>query len=349
MGLYFNLCKNLYMNETAKPTSTDPKPSRSRSAWNFNPPLPVAVSPYFRWPPDFASIFKWMVSGWFPISERLIILLLAIGCSLYFQPPLETSQQLAPAWVAGLYLRNFILMSVVAGGLHWYFYMARKQGDERRFDARPFVTKSRMFTFGSQVRDNMFWTLASGVTVWTAYEALMLWSLANGYAPALTMPEQWFWLAVLIFVLPMWETTHFFLIHRLIHTSKIYQRVHALHHRNTNVGPWSGMSMHPLEHLIYLSTVLIHFVIPSTPLLIAFHLMYFTLSAATTHTGYQGIIVGGKLVLPLGTYHHQLHHRYVTCNYGGLEIPWDEWTGSYHDGTPEAHQAFLAKRKSKAL
>ncbi len=345
---HFNLCENRRMTERDIPNSTKPKPNRSRSAWHFLPPLPVQVSPYFNWPPDITSILKWMVSGWFPVSERLIILFLAIGCSFFFQPSLETSQQLAPTWVAGLLLRNIALMSLVAGGLHWYFYVARKQGDERRYDARPFATNSRLFTFGSQVRDNMFWTLVSGVTVWTAYEALMLWSLANGYAPQLSMPEQWLWLVVLIFLLPMWETSHFFLIHRLIHTSKIYQRVHALHHRNTNVGPWSGMSMHPLEHLIYLSTVLIHFVIPSTPMLVAFHLMYFTLSAATTHSGYQGIIIGGKLILPLGTYHHQLHHRYVTCNYGGLEIPWDEWTGSFHNGTDEAHKAFLAKRKGKA-
>ena len=311
------------------------------------PTVPVAVSPYFRWPPDFHGVLKWMVGGWFPVSERLIILLLAVIASVLFEPVLTETTSFSPGWVFHLLARNLFLMCLVAGGLHWYFYIARIQGDERRYDARPFATSSKVFTFGSQVRDNMFWTLASGVVVWTAYEALMLWALANGYAPALSMPEQWLWLVLLIFLLPMWETTHFFLIHRLIHTTELYKRIHALHHRNTNVGPWSGLSMHPLEHVIYLSTILIHFVIPSTPLLIAFHLMYFTLSAATTHTGYQGILVRGKLVLPLGTFHHQLHHRFFTCNYGGLEMPWDQWTGSFHDGTPESHKAFLARRRDK--
>lgn len=245
-------------------------------------------------------------------------------------------------------VRNFCLMFLVAGTLHWYFYMAKIQGDNRRYDTRPFARSSRVFTFGSQVRDNMFWTLVSGVTVWSGYEAIMLWALSNGYAPALNMATHWPWLVLMILLIPMWETTHFFLIHRLIHTSKLYQRVHALHHRNTNVGPWSGLSMHPVEHLVYLSTVLVHFIIPSTPFLVAFHLMYFTLSAATTHTGYQGIVLNGKLVLPLGTFHHQLHHRYFTCNYGGLEMPWDQWTGSFHDGTAESHQAFLDKRRGKS-
>lgn len=331
-------------NQSATPPQ---KLAKARATWQYMPLLPIAVSPYFRWPPNVINILKWMVSGWFPISERLIILLLAVIVSVVFQPMLADTDGFAPGWIIHLFLRNLFLMCLVAGGLHWYFYIARKQGDERRYDTRPFATSSRLFTFGSQVRDNMFWTLASGVTIWTAYEALMLWALANGFAPALSMPEQWPWLVLLIFLLPMWETTHFFLIHRLIHTSKLYKRVHALHHRNTNIGPWSGMSMHPVEHLIYLSTILVHFFIPSSPLLITFHLMYFTLSAATTHTGYQGIMVNGKLALPLGTFHHQLHHRYFTCNYGGLEIPWDQWTGSFHDGTTESHQAFIAKRKSR--
>ncbi len=107
------------------------------------------------------------------------------------------------------------------------------------------------------------------------------------------------------------------------------------------------MSMHPIEHLIYFGTVLIHFIVPASPLLIIFHLQYYSLSAATTHTGYQGITVGGKLILPLGTCHHQLHHRYFECNYGGLEIPMDQWSGNFHDGTAESHQRFLERRRQK--
>jgi sterol desaturase/sphingolipid hydroxylase (fatty acid hydroxylase superfamily) len=106
--------------------------------------------------------------------------------------------------------------------------------------------------------------------------------------------------------------------------------------------------MHPLEHLIYLGSVMIHWVVPASPLLIIFHLQYFTLSAATTHTGYEGIVINGRKRLSLGTFHHQMHHRYFECNYGGLEIPWDKWLGTFNDGTPESHQQFLASRRLKA-
>lgn len=319
-----------------------------RTAWQYTPELPIKVSPYFQLPPKLHKALTWFFRSWLPMTERLIILVLAIVVSLFFQPSLDTIRESSLVWVVEIWARNLVLMVLVAGGLHWYFYMARLQGDEHRFDTRPFATSSRLFTFRSQVHDNVFWTLASGVTVWSLYEVLMLWALANGVAPALSVPQHWPWLVLMVLLIPLWETTHFFLIHRVIHDSRIYQRVHALHHRNTNVGPWSGMSMHPIEHVVYLSTVLVHFVVPSSPFLIAFHLMYFTLSAATTHTGYQGIVIKGRLVLPLGTFHHQLHHRYFTCNFGGLEVPWDQWTGSFHDGTPEAHHAFLRRRKRQS-
>ena len=78
------------------------KTDRSKKAWNFTPPLPVTVSPYFRWPPDFAGVLKWMLSGWFPESERSIILVLAIAVSLIFEPSLSQTNELAPGWVAHL-------------------------------------------------------------------------------------------------------------------------------------------------------------------------------------------------------------------------------------------------------
>ena len=61
------------------------------------------------------------------------------------------------------------------------------------------------------MKDNMFWTLVSGVAVWTFYEGLMLWALANGYAPSLDTSTQWPWLILLVLLIPVWETTHFFL------------------------------------------------------------------------------------------------------------------------------------------
>jgi sterol desaturase/sphingolipid hydroxylase (fatty acid hydroxylase superfamily) len=321
---------------------------KKKQQWNYRPDVPIQVSPLFSRPSSPMAVVKWFVRGWFPVSENLIVLTLAMISWFFFSPALVRCQVFQFDWIAEIFIRNLVLMFIVAGGLHLYFYVYRKQGEERHYDVRPFAENNRVFTFNNQVLDNMFWSCASGVTVWTAYEALMMWALANGYAPALLWPQQAGWLILLIFLIPIWETLYFYLIHRMIHWPPLYRHVHYLHHRNINVGPWSGMSMHPVEHIIYLGSVLIHFVIPANPLLIIYHLQHYTLTAATTHTGYEGLVFGGKKRLALGTFHHQMHHRFFECNYGGLEIPCDKWAGSFNDGTPESHQQFVAKRKLKA-
>jgi sterol desaturase/sphingolipid hydroxylase (fatty acid hydroxylase superfamily) len=104
--------------------------------------------------------------------------------------------------------------------------------------------------------------------------------------------------------------------------------------------------MHTLEHLVYLSSVLIHIVVASHPIHILFHMHWNTLGAAITHTGFDSLTVNSKPVFMLGSFHHQLHHRYYHCNYGNSFMPWDKWFGSDHDGTAGAMAAIKRRRKS---
>jgi lathosterol oxidase len=313
--------------------------------WNYVPELPVQVSPFFRRPWRPAEMLLWLWRGWFPISERLLILGIALISWIGFQPSLEATAELEAGWVMGIWLRNLVLMTVVAGGLHLWLFTLAKQGTQLKHDARPLKAASRSFTFGNQVRDNMFWTLASGVTVWTGYEVLLFWAMSNGYAPMLTWAANPVWFILLLLLIPVWESFYFYWIHRLLHLPVLYRLFHALHHRNTNVGPWSGLSMHPVEHLIYLGSVLIHFVVAAHPVHILYHLQYFTLSAATTHSGFAGLAAGGRKLMGLGTFHHQIHHRYFECNYGSLSMPWDVLFGTFHNGTRESHEAIRAHRR----
>ena len=70
-----------------------------------------------------------------------------------------------------------------------------------------------------------------------------------------------------------------------------------------------------------------------------------TLTAATTHAGYEGLLMKDKNRLKLGTFHHQMHHRYFECNYGSLEVPWDKLFGTFHDGTPAANERIKERRR----
>ena len=108
--------------------------------------------------------------------------------------------------------------------------------------------------------DNVIWTLCSGVPIWTAYEAVTLWAFANGYIAFVSMAAHPVYFVVVMLLIPLFRELHFYLIHRMIHWPPLYRAVHRLHHNNVNPRPWSGLSMHPVEHLFYFSGVLIHWI-----------------------------------------------------------------------------------------
>ena len=316
------------------------------SRWNHSPDVPIAVSPLFSWPLDLVAIARWMLNQWLIITERSLLILISLASWVWFQPPLEVMATLSIDWIVMLYIRNMALMVLVAGGLHLFFYSLHSQGERLRYDSRALEQLQKNFLFKNQVHDNMFWSLASGVTTWTIYEVLMFWAMANGYAPVLLWSEHPGWFIIITLLTPIWISLHFYWVHRWLHWPPLYRLAHALHHKNTNVGPWSGLSMHPVEHVLFFSSILIHFVVPASPFHILFHMQHQSLTAATSHTGYQAMLIKDKSYLALGTFHHQMHHRYFDCNYGNLEMPWDKWFGSFHDGTDASHDAFKARKKA---
>jgi len=74
-----------------------------------------------------------------------------------------------------------------------------------------------------------------------------------------------------------------------------------------------------------------------------------TLATATSHSGYDALIIGKSGRIDMGTFFHQLHHRYFECNYGTAEMPWDRWFGSFHDGTAEGLKRVRARKKPISL
>lgn len=313
--------------------------------WNHLPEVPLKVSPFFTWPLNPVEMVKWIWTSWFLISEKLIIVGIAFVSFYWFQPPLEETQTFAFGWIAQMYLRNLALAIVFGGALHLWFYTFSAQGKKLKYDPRPLMVNGRQFTLGGQVRDNMFWTLGTGVFIWTAYEVVLFWALANGHMPMITWAANPIWFVAIFVLVPVWESLYFYCIHRAIHIPFLYKHVHYLHHRNINVGPWSGMSQHPIEQMFFLGSVFIHVLIGAHPVHVLFHLQYYFLSAMTTHTGFQGLLLNDKDRLALGTFHHQMHHRYFECNYGSLEVPMDKWFGTFHDGTVEANGRIQERRK----
>jgi len=313
--------------------------------WNYHPDLPLPDTSVFRWPPDPRHMVGWVARNWLTLSERVLMVALAVALWAFAYPSLEAAESFGLGWMAQVWLVNMAMMIVVAGGLHWFFYILKGQGKALKFDRRDQARGNALWNFRHQVRDNMFWSLGSGVLQLTAFQVLVMWGMANGYAPVISFATNPVWFILALILLPIWSAFHFYWAHRLLHVPVIYRHIHSLHHRNVNIGPWSGMSMHPVEHFLYLTTLLIHFVVPSHPIHLIFHVVYQGPGAAMTHTGYEDMLIRDKRRLALGTFYHQLHHRYYECNYGNQEMPWDRWFGTFHDGSDAATQVTRARKK----
>ena len=320
-------------------------PAGESEEWNWNPELPIPTSPVFSWPPRPLAAAKWLASYWLAISAVVIEVALAVLVWHLLLPSVEEMQTFSIGWIVQIYVRNLALLTLVAGGLHLYLYTFRKQGKALKFDPRDLVRDSGRYTFRDQVRDNMFWSLASGVTVWTLFEVPYHWAFANGLVPTLELEQSPVWFIAMFVLIPIWSSFHFYWIHRALHWPPLYRVAHSLHHRNINIGPWTGISMHPVEHVLYFSSVLIHLVVPSHPIHVLFHFYLEALNPAFSHSGFEGLLVRKRKRVDLGDFFHQLHHRYFECNYGTAEMPWDRWFGSFHNGTDEASRRMRLRRK----
>ena len=319
---------------------------KARSEWHYHPDLPIGNNPIFEYPWSARNIIAYHRDYWLTLSEVSFFLILALAGWYFHQSTITAGGEFSLGFAAQIYLRNLLITIVVAGGLHYALYARKAQDKETKYIAAFLHRGGGKFTFGSQLYDNIFYSLASGVTIWSAYEAGLIWLLSTNKMTTLSFGDAPIWFTSILFVTGIWIAFHFYIVHRLLHWGVLYDWVHSLHHRNVNVGPWSGISMHPIEHVLYFSSLLIHLVIPSHPIHIMFHGYMLALSAVIGHTGFHELLVGKSRRIALGHFHHQLHHRYFECNYGSVDFPMDVWFGTFHDGTVEAKNRLKKRFRS---
>ena len=323
----------MIMNKSAASGS-----SRKRKIWHYTPDLPIEKPPLFCWPPRLWKILIFILGAWRPDKARIVFFGIALGIWYFFSPSLEQAATFQVGWMFEIWVRNFILVLIVAGGLHLHFYTFRRQKEDLQYDTRPFATKNRIFHFNNQVFDNMFWTLTTGVLAWTGWESIIMWAYANGYATMITFESNPVWFLSLIILVPFWAGFFFYWQHRAFHTRLAYTHIHSWHHKNVNTGPWSGLAMHPVEHIVLMADTLIFFVIASHPVHAIFLLLTHGLGAPASHTGFEAARITKNVRWDVGDFYHHLHHRFIDCNYGVPETPWDFVFGTFHDGTAEGDQ-----------
>lgn len=301
---------------------------------------PVFLEPVFDSPNKPLKILKWMFGfpgmlyPWFLVYMAIICV-----CYFFFTPELSRMATFNIDWIAEITLRNAIVMILFTGAFHLWLMRWKKQGRQKKYNGNWMSENNKTFLFNDQVKDNVFWSMV-GVLFWSAYECGLWWCYANGWLPYIDFQSNPVWFVAAMLLVPFWRNFHFYWIHRLIHWQPLYDHVHYLHHKNVNVGPWSGMAMHPVEHLLYFSCMLIHFVVPTHPLHMMYNGFQTGLGPALSHNGFDEFMIGENTSLRNDRLMHYLHHRYHNVNYGESNMPLDKWFGSLHDGTPEADLHF---------
>ena len=311
-------------------------------------PFKIETPPLFVWPPRPISLVKYIFGypGYF-LPRNICYMVLALFTWFFLTPALNEMKTFQLDWIAFIYGRNLILMLLIFGGWHVRFHTIKAQGRKYSFNKNWPKEKHRRFLFNNQVHDNMFYSIFSGCSIWSGYEVITMWAFANNLIPFLSWETSPTWFILLFLAIPVFRDAHFYLVHRVLHIKFLYKHVHALHHKNIDIGPWSGLAMHPFEHFLYFSGILIHWVALSHPLHAILHVQATGLTPALGHLGFDKYLFRGKTPLTLGQrYFHYLHHKYFECNYGGDgTVPMDKWVGSFHDGTKEAHELMKQRRK----
>jgi sterol desaturase/sphingolipid hydroxylase (fatty acid hydroxylase superfamily) len=231
-----------------------------------------------------------------------------------------------------IWVKNIFFLFLFAGTIHWWLYIRKSQTFDYKYYAKWPTENNSKFLFKSQVKDNMFWSLVSGCTIWTIYESVALWMQASGKLEVITWDEKPLYLLLCTFLMPFIGAIHFYIIHRILHFPFLYKIAHRFHHKNVNTGPWSGISMHPIEHLLYFSVIGIWFFIPCDPFVVVLTGIWFGVGPAQTHAGFNKLVLFKTKRLELADHFHHLHHKHFELNYGNIYAPIDSIFKSFHNG-----------------
>ena len=267
----------------------------------------------------------------------------AIALAMYFLVPFDLSKTGAAAKgpvTAEFFVERFPLWFFVTFGYTAFFHVSLYSGFVA-WAKRGFI-KDRTYRW-SKTLHNCFWSL-SGVAIWVAFENVFcfLWATdrlkymsdAEAFSTSAGMLRFFAGLALI----PLWRDSHFYFAHRLLHVQGIYKQVHALHHRNTDIEPFAGLSMHPVEHLYYYACILPNLLCFASPFHMLWNGAHLLLAPGASHSGFEDHfqadafhymhraflllsrrtpqIGGDTLSTPPPPPHRT--DRYFECNYAGL-------------------------------
>ena len=191
---------------------------------NWIPNKKISYAPLLNWPIKPLKIIKWVFGfpGFF-LPWNFFYILLSVLVWLYLTPSIETMMNLKYDWAIFIYLRNIFLAVMIYGTWHIWFYVWKNQDKKFKYNKKWPDKNSKNFLFKNQTYDNIFWSLASGVTIWTIYEVIILWQYSSGNLSILRFIEHPYIFILLFLIIPLIHELGFYFTHRLLHFKFLYK------------------------------------------------------------------------------------------------------------------------------
>lgn len=262
---------------------------------------------------------------------------------LVFLPTYHEAKEFRIGWISKVVGFNLAVEFILYGFWHHMMYASstfaphvkpKKFNKVNQYEPNAGKVGYYHSTTG-QLQREIFFTTA-GFLMSSAFQVIMTHLWARGIVPVYL--DFWAYpawsIGWLLFV-TYWREFHFYWIHRAMHpwwNSKgglfngdigafLYRHFHSLHHKSYNPGPWAGLSMHPVEHLIYYTCTLIPLLVTQHPLHFLYAKFHADVAPIGGHDGFAD--PGGNAD------YHYVHHAKFDGNYGVPLVDFDRLFGTY--------------------
>lgn len=145
----------------------------------------------------------------------------------------------------------------------------------------------------------------------------------------------WIWLAASLPVVVVLHDTWFYWTHRLMHSPRLFGKVHRTHHLSVAPTPWTSYSFSSAEAFVqalFLPVVLL--VVPVHQAVLFAWMIWMVLRNVMGHSGTELLprrwLAGWWGRWLTTTLHHEMHHAYGHANYALYFTWWDRWCGTEH-------------------
>ena len=98
--------------------------------WQVTPDLPLRPAAFYR-TLNPVEIAMHLMRTWSPLGTRAFMLIVAWGIWGFAAPDLTKAESFAVGWMAQIWIRNIVLVAVIAGALHWWLWIRMAQQDHR--------------------------------------------------------------------------------------------------------------------------------------------------------------------------------------------------------------------------